>query len=94
MFLIIPIAFILSFFLCFFLLNFNNEIGQEGIHDTFLHGAWHGIFVALFILTPILLINKIFEPRPWSAVFINISYWVVTLALMGGVLDAMNHWEG
>ena len=23
---------------------------------------------------------------------INIGYWIVSLALMGGVLDAMNHW--
>lgn len=24
---------------------------------------------------------------------INVFYWIITLALMGGILDAMNHWQ-
>ena len=84
----------LSFLLSFFLLNFNNSgIGQEGQFDTFKHGAWHGAFVAVTIVTPVLLINAYFGKRNWKNILINWIYWIITLALMGGILDAMNHWE-
>lgn len=88
------VALALSFLLSLFLLSFNNEgINQEGSFDTFQHGAWHGVFVAIAIVTPVTAINKLFERKPWKNVAINIGYWIITLALMGGTLDAMNHWE-
>jgi len=84
----------LSFLLSVFLLSFNNEgLNQEGDFDTFLHGAWHGIFVAIAIVIPISVINRLFEPKAWKNTLINILYWIITLAMMGGILDAMNHWQ-
>lgn len=88
------IAIAFSFFLSFFLLNFNNSgINQEGEFDTFRHGAWHGTFVAITIVTPVIITNGLFGKRAWKNTLINIGYWIITLALMGGILDAMNHWE-
>lgn len=88
------VALVLSFLLSFFLLNFNNSgINQEGDFDTFQHGAWHGAFIAITTVTPVIVIHGFFGQKTWKFMLINILYWVITLALMGGILDAMNHWE-
>ena len=86
------IAIVMSFILAFFLLNFNNSPGQEGEFDTFKHGAFHGMFLTIVVAMPILMTNGLFELKNLKNIFINIGYWLVTLVLMGGVLDAMNHW--
>lgn len=94
MILIIGVSIILSFFLSFFLLNFNNSgINQEGDFDTFQHGAWHGTFIAITVVSPVIITNGLFGRKSWKNMLINILYWIITLALMGGVLDAMNHWK-
>lgn len=88
------LSIIFSFLLSFFFLNFNNSgINQEGDFDTFLHGAWHGIFVAITVLAPVIVTNGLFGRKLWKNMLINILYWIITLALMGGILDAMNHWK-
>ena len=61
--------------------------GGEASHDTFQHGAFHGAFMALFVALPIIGQKALFEQRGFKYVLINVGYWVVTLALMGGILD-------
>ena len=90
--LILGLSLVMSFFLSFFLINFNNSPGQEGQFDNFAHGAWHGFFVALVVGMPILFITGLFELKKLKILFINLAYWIITLTLMGGTLDAMNHW--
>lgn len=91
---IFGVSIVLSFLLSFLLLNFNNSgINQEGDFDTFKHGAWHGIFLAITTATPVMVINGLFEQKTWKNMLINVFYWIITLALMGGILDAMNHWK-
>ena len=88
------LSIVFSFFLSFFLLNFNNGgINQEGNFDTFAHGAWHGVFIAVTTVIPVIVINGLFGKKAWKNMLISIFYWIITLALMGGILDAMNHWE-
>lgn len=53
---------------------------------TFKHGALHGTFVGLFLITPIFITNGMFERKPFKLSIINGLYWTITLALMGGVL--------
>ena len=90
----IGVSLVFSFLLSFFLLNFCNDgINQEGDFDNFQHGAWHGGFIAITIVTPVVLINALFQPKAWKHILINILYWFITLALMSGMLDAMNHWK-
>ena len=85
---------VFSFFLSFFLLNFNNSgINQEGDFDTFQHGAWHGTFIAITVVSPVIISIGYFLRISWRKILILILYWIITLALMGGILDAMNHWE-
>lgn len=55
-------------------------------HRTFGHGAVHGVIAAILIALPLILINGLFERKTWKLMGIHIGYWVVTLALMGGVV--------
>ncbi|MBT8274018.1 MAG: DUF1761 domain-containing protein [Bacteroidia bacterium] len=89
---IFSLSIVLSFLLAFFLLNFNNGPGQEGEFDTFKHGAFHGFFIGFVVGMPIMAINGLFELKKAKTILINILYWIITLAIMGGILDAMNHW--
>lgn len=90
---VMGISLVLAFFLSFFLLANVNGAGQEGQFDTFKHGALHGAFLGILVVIPTFISNGLFEQKSWKNMLINVSYWVVTLALMGGVLDAMNHWK-
>lgn len=61
--------------------------GQEK-YLTFGHGAAHGAFVALFIAMPVLATNALFEQKSFKYILINVGYWVVTFAIMGGIVNA------
>ena len=65
--------------------NFISLYGDN--HRSFGHGAMHGGFVGgLFVALPIIAINALFEKRGWKYILIHTIYWIITLALMGGVL--------
>ncbi len=53
---------------------------------TFKHGAFHGVLVGLFAALPIIGINALFERKGFKYIAINAGYFIVTLALMGGVI--------
>lgn len=55
---------------------------------TFKHGAFHGTLAALFFVLPVIGIIALFEKRKFKYVAIHTGYWIVTLALMGGVVCA------
>ena len=74
------------------MINFNNGPGQEGSFDTFGHGAFHGLVIGIVIAMPVLVINGLIELRNLKNLAINTLYWIITLMLMGGIVDAMNHW--
>ncbi len=87
----IGVGLVMSFLLSFFLLGFAGGPDQEGAYDTFKHGAFHGVFVALLVGMPVLVTNALAEQRNFKTMAINMGYWIITMALMSGVLDAMNH---
>lgn len=53
---------------------------------TFKHGALHGTLGGIFIAMPIIGINALFERKSAKYIFIHTGYWMLTLALMGGVI--------
>ena len=56
-------------------------------HRSFGHGALHGGFVGgLCIAVPVIAINALFERRGWRYIGVHAGYWIVTLAIMGGLL--------
>lgn len=53
---------------------------------TFGHGSFHGALIGLLFVVPILGTNALFEQKSFKYVAVNGGYWIITLALMGGVL--------
>jgi hypothetical protein len=55
-------------------------------YRTFKHGFFHGTMAGLFVSLPILGTNALFERKGFKYIAINVGYWTVTLALMGGFI--------
>ncbi len=53
---------------------------------SFKHGAIHGVLAGIFFALPVIGINALFERRSAKYILINVGYWIVTLALMGGIV--------
>ena len=53
---------------------------------TFKHGALHGVLTGLLFVMPIIGIKALFERKSFKYIAINVGYWTITLALMGGVV--------
>ncbi|MFT4523575.1 MAG: hypothetical protein ACI8ZN_002530 [Bacteroidia bacterium] len=65
------------------------EAVQVGVADSFRsfkHGLIHGSFAGLFIALPLFASNALFERKSAKYVAVNAGYWIVTLALMGGII--------
>jgi hypothetical protein len=85
------VSLVMSFLLAWYLLFNVDGLGQEGQYDSFKHGAFHGVLLGLLVATPVMITNGLFEMKKWKTMLINVGYWIVCMALMGGVLDMMNH---
>ncbi len=82
------ISFVVACILAFYL------NGPTTAHDPqslspFVHGAFHGALVGFFVAMPPLLTNGLFEQRNMTGTLINIGYWIVTMAVIGGICGAM-----
>jgi len=53
---------------------------------TFKHGVLHGTMTGLFFVLPVLGTNALFERKGFKYIAVNVGYWTVCLALMGGVI--------
>lgn len=53
---------------------------------TFGHGALHGGMTGFLLAMPILGINALFERKGFKYIAIHTGYWMITLALMGGII--------
>ncbi len=89
---IFGVSLLMSFLLSMFLLVNVDGPSQEGEFDTFKHGAFHGILISLMVAMPVLVTNGLFERKNFKNIAINTFYWIITISLMAGVLDALNHW--
>lgn len=67
-----------------YLANFHETYGH--IHRSFGHGALHGVLMGLFLVLPVLGTNALFEHKGFKYIAVNVGYWIITLALMGGVI--------
>ena len=89
---IFGVSLLMSVMMSMFLVGNVDGVGQEGRYDTFKHGFLHGVILAIMIAIPVLVTNGLFERKNFKNLAINALYWVITLGLMGGVIDALNHW--
>ena len=53
---------------------------------TFKHGSMHGTILGVLFATPIIGILALFERKGAKYILIHAGYWVISLALMGGVI--------
>ncbi|QNM85137.1 DUF1761 domain-containing protein [Polaribacter pectinis] len=53
---------------------------------TFKHGALHGTMSGFIFALPIIAINGMFERKSTKYIAINAGFWIVCLAIMGGIL--------
>ena len=59
-----------------------------GAFRTFKHGALHGTMFGVLGALPIIGTIALFERKSAKYILVNSSYWIVTLAIMGGILCA------
>ena len=57
---------------------------------TFKHGALHGTMSGIMVALPIIGVNALFERKGFKYVAINAGFWIICMALMGGILCAYN----
>ena len=86
--LLMGIGFVMALVISCFLKSY--AIYHEGTpaDATFAHGAFHGVMFCLMLGVPVLVSATIWEKKSLSYYLINISYWVVVFALMGGLMFA------
>ncbi|MES2544885.1 MAG: DUF1761 domain-containing protein [Bacteroidota bacterium] len=53
---------------------------------TFKHGALHGFMAALFIATPIICIDGLFEQKSWKYMLVKVGYWMTIMTVMGAIV--------
>lgn len=92
-----PILYVGALVLAFFLALFchGNVTGPDQwtaadghSYVTFGHGLLHGLGNTILVVLPILGTMAIFEKRNWQWLVVNCLYWLITLALMCGILSA------
>lgn len=66
------------------LVGFMAKYGHN--YRTFKHGAFHGTIVGIFLALPIIGTGALFERRSGKYVLISAGFWIVCLALMGGII--------
>jgi len=57
-------------------------------HRTFGHGMLHGVMSGIFVATPIIATNALFERRSFKLIAINCGYWIISMGIMGGIVSA------
>ena len=55
---------------------------------TFKHGALHGSFTGLYLVFPVIGIIALSEPKSIVWVVVHSVYWILCLAVMGGIICA------
>jgi hypothetical protein len=68
--------------------NFMAKYGTN--FRTFKHGAFHGTIAGIMFVLPVLGTNALFERKGFKYIAVNVGYWTVCLALMGGIICAFS----
>lgn len=86
--LLMGVGFIMALIISSFLKSY--AIFHEGTpaDATFAHGAFHGVLLGAMLGIPTLVSATIWERKSLTYYLIQIAYWLVTFALMGGIMFA------
>lgn len=91
--LVYGLTLVLSVFIAFFLYlntNFGGAQCEHGtaLFTTFKHGAFHGLFLTILLIMPVLTIHSLFEGKGFKYILIHLGYWLISLVLMGGLVSS------
>lgn len=86
--LLMAIGYIMALVITSFLKSY--AIYHDGTPEdaTFMHGAFHGVHIALLIGIPTLVSATLWERKSLNYYLIVIAYWLICFALMGGIMFA------
>jgi len=79
----LALSFLIAFYLPYIVLHDVAEFA------TFKHGAMHASIAALHLAIPLVIVNYLYEQKPIMYIFLNVMYWLLSIAIMGGVISAM-----
>lgn len=87
------VAFILAFSL-----KTNIELTHKDVNDagelifgsfhTFKHGAIHGLMTGVLVVTPVIVSLSLFHKMSAKNIILNVVFWLLAMAIMGGIVDA------
>lgn len=90
------LALLMAFIVAFYLKT-NIELTHKDVVDgnlilgsfhTFKHGALHGAMTSLLGVIPVIVSLGLFQRNTGKNIMLNVLYWIITFAIMGGILDA------
>ncbi len=67
----------------------NGELVLGSFH-TFKHGALHGLMLCISFIVPVIVSLSLFQKNSGKNILLNVLFWCMTMAIMGGILDAWN----
>lgn len=79
---------LLMMILMSFVLNFIISM-HELAEQTFIHGGFHGMLLALFVAVPAVSINYLYQRKSLKLWLIDASYMVCLLAVSGAVMAVL-----
>ena len=82
--LIFGLAFVLALLAAWFIDFMVSGHPPEDLN--FGHGLFHGAMLGAVTVLPAMATNALFERRSFTYIAINVLYWIVCFALMGGIL--------
>jgi len=80
------LSYVMSFILAFFVAYIVRH--DPASLSNFVHGLLHGAMLGVVVAMPVLVTNSLFEQKSKTNILINVGYWIITIALMGGLLGA------
>lgn len=88
-------ALIISLFMKFVMELVHKDVSDAGelifaSHHTFGHGAFHGILLCLSFAVPVIVSLGLFQKNSAKNILLNVAFWLICFALMGGILDVWN----
>lgn len=93
----ILVSYVLNFVLAYGLykqiINLHNfirslrESAGEVVHNSFLHGVFHGTSNSLFHgIISVLIITALLDGKGLKWTLVTVLYWIIAMALMGGIV--------
>jgi len=91
----LALSLIIAFFLKMNIEFMHTDVIEEGnlafqSFHTFKHGALHASMFGLTLVAPVITALGLFQKNTGKNILLNVVFWVLCFAIMGGILDVWN----